>query len=68
MAFDGSDEAFRALKEAMDLAEKFSGSITVVHVRADESDNKSRAILSKADTTLKAVSYTHLTLPTICSV
>lgn len=48
VAYDGSAHADKALSEAVDIAKKFSGSITALHVCWEESDQESRKILSIA--------------------
>jgi len=54
VAYDGSDHAKRALGEAMELAKKFSGSITILHVVWEESDDESQNLLTKAAEGLKS--------------
>lgn len=48
VAYDGSAHADKALIEAIDMAKKFSGSITALHVCWEESDQESQKILSIA--------------------
>jgi len=45
VAYNGSDHADMALSEAVELAKKFSGSITVLHVAWEESDAESQRLL-----------------------
>lgn len=53
VAYDGSDYAKRALSEAVELAKKFSGSITLLHVPWEESDEESHKLLASAADGLK---------------
>lgn len=53
VAYDGSALADKALSEAIDLATVFRGSITVLHVAWEESDDESRRILLRAEERLK---------------
>ena len=53
VAYDGSDNANMALSEAAELARKFSGSIGVLHVCWEESDEESQKLLSGASERLK---------------
>jgi nucleotide-binding universal stress UspA family protein len=53
VAYDGSDHAKRALGEATELAKKFSGSITILHVPWEESDDESQSLLRRAAEGLK---------------
>jgi nucleotide-binding universal stress UspA family protein len=54
-AYDGSAHADNALSEAIDLAEKFKGSITVLYVAWEKSDDESRILLHNAEERLKKV-------------
>ena len=49
VAYDGSTHAVGALAEAMDLADKYSGSITVLHVRWEETDDLCNLFLMNAE-------------------
>lgn len=53
VAYDGSANADKALDEAIDLAEAFQGSIIVLHVPWEESDDESRRLLRHAEARLK---------------
>ena len=53
VAYDGSDHANMALSEAVELARKFSGFITVLHICWEESDEESQKLLSGASERLK---------------
>ena len=53
VAYDGSAHADKALSEAIDLAERFKGSITVLHVPWEESDEESHILLMRAEARLK---------------
>jgi len=53
VAYDGSDYAKRALSEAVELVKKFSGSITILHVAWEESDDESHKLLMDATEGLK---------------
>lgn len=47
--YDGSPHAVGALAEAMDLAEKYSGSVTVLHARWEETDDMCNLFLMNAE-------------------
>lgn len=49
VAYDGSLQADQALSEAIDLAQQFKGSITVLNVYWDEPDGERRAIFDRAE-------------------
>jgi nucleotide-binding universal stress UspA family protein len=51
--YDGSDYADKALDDAIELAKKFRGSITVLHVAWEETDNDSRNLLRGTEEKLK---------------
>lgn len=53
VAYDGSTQADNAINEAIDLVKEFSGSITILHVPWEESDEKSKAMLKKTEERLK---------------
>lgn len=53
VAYDGSVHADQALSEALDLAKRFSGSITILHVFWEESEEESRKMLKGAEERLK---------------
>jgi nucleotide-binding universal stress UspA family protein len=53
VAYDGSDYAKRAIEEAAEVTKKFSGSMTVLHVPWEESDNHSHNILAGATQDLR---------------
>lgn len=53
VAYDGSAHADKALSEAIVLAEKFKGTITVLHVAWEKSDDDSRRLLHHAEEKLK---------------
>ena len=53
VAHDGSAHADKALNEAIILAEKFEGSIILLHVAWEKSDNDSRRLLHHAEEKLK---------------
>jgi nucleotide-binding universal stress UspA family protein len=51
--YDGSDYADKALDDAIELAKKFRGSITVLHVAWEETENESRNLLRGTEDKLK---------------
>jgi len=53
VAYDGSALAEKALGQAIDIAEKFNGSIIVVHVAWEQPDDESRRVLHRAEEKLK---------------
>ena len=53
VAYDGSAHANNALSDAIDLAERFKGSITVLYVAWEKSDDDSRNLLRNAEEMLK---------------
>lgn len=53
VAYDGSGPAENALNEAIDLTRTYAGSITVLHVCYEESDEQSRAMLAAKEAALK---------------
>jgi nucleotide-binding universal stress UspA family protein len=53
VAYDGSSQADKALNEAIVLAEKFKGTITVLHVAWEKSDDESHRLLRHAEERLK---------------
>jgi len=53
VAYDGSAHADKALSESIDIAEKFNGSIIVLRVAWDKSDDDSRRLLRSAEERLK---------------
>jgi len=53
VAYDGSALADKALDEAVDLAEMSEGSIAVIHVPWEESDDESRRLLARVEARLK---------------
>lgn len=53
VAYDGSVHADQALNEALDLAKSFSGSITVLHVFWEESEEESLELLKGVEGRLK---------------
>ena len=53
VAFDGSAHAEKALSEAIDLAKAFKGSIIVLHVTWEKSDDEIRHLLQLAEKRLK---------------
>jgi len=59
VAFDGSALASKAVEEAVDLAQKYNGSITVLHVTYELSDKDSLNLLKSVESKLasKRVKY-----------
>ncbi len=59
VAFDGSAIAHKAVEEAVDLAQKYNGSITVLHVTYELSDKDSLNLLKSVESKLasKRVKY-----------
>jgi len=53
VAYDGSANADKALAEAIELAKKFNGTILVLHVAWEKTDNESRNLLRRAEEELK---------------
>lgn len=49
VAYDGSTESHRALEEAADLANKFSGSVTVLNVYWDPSEQQQEPIVERIE-------------------
>ena len=47
MAYDGSTHADNAMKEAVDVAKKFKGSVEVIHCAWEETQTEIRVILEK---------------------
>ena len=47
MAYDGSTHADNAMKEAVDVAKKFKGSVEVIHCAWEETQAESQEILEK---------------------
>ena len=54
VAYDGSVHADQALSEALDLAKRFSGSITVLHVFLEESEEERLKLMKRVEGKLKA--------------
>jgi nucleotide-binding universal stress UspA family protein len=59
VAYDGSVHADNALGEAIDLAQKFKGSITVLYVAWEKSDEDSHVLLLNAEERLKKAGVKH---------
>ena len=59
VAYDGSAHADNALSEAIDLAEKFKGSITVLYVAWEKPYDDSRTLLRNAEERLKKAGVEH---------
>ena len=59
VAYDGSAHAENALGEAIDLTEKFKGSITVLYVAWEKPDDDSRVLLRNAEERLKKAGVKH---------
>ena len=57
VAYDGSAQADKALDEAIDLAEKYEGSVTVLHVAYEETEIESGRIFHHAEDKLKKNKY-----------
>lgn len=53
VAYDGSVNANQALSEALEIAKRFSGSITVLHVFWVESEEESLKLLKEVEGKLK---------------
>ena len=49
VAYDGSNEAAKAVEEAADLAKKFSGSVTVLNVYWDPSEERYEPLIEKTE-------------------
>jgi nucleotide-binding universal stress UspA family protein len=59
VAYDGSDHAKRALTESIQLAQKFSGFLTLLHCCWFESDQASILLLKDVKGILEAASVNH---------
>ena len=59
VAYDGSEQADKALSEAIDIAQKFSGSITLLHIAWEESDEASNNLLKDPQKRLKKSGVKH---------
>jgi nucleotide-binding universal stress UspA family protein len=53
VAYDGSHQSNRALREAINLAKELKGSISVLYVTWEKSDVESRSLISNAEDNLK---------------
>ena len=59
VAYDGSAQADKALDEAIDLADKFKGSVTVLHVAYEETEIEISHIFHHAEEKLKKANIRH---------
>jgi nucleotide-binding universal stress UspA family protein len=59
VAYDGSDHADKAVKEAIDIATCFKASIELVHISWKQSVNESRALLKTKEAELKEAGITY---------
>ena len=57
--YDGSAQADKALDEAIDLADKYKGLVTVLHVAFEEPEIESRRLLHHAEERLKKANVRH---------
>lgn len=59
VAYDGSAQADKALDEAIDLADKYKGSVTVLHIAYSETEIESSRIFHHAEDKLKKANIKH---------
>ncbi len=59
VAYDGSAQADKALDEAINLADKYKGSVTVLHVAYEETEIESNRIFHHAENKLKKTNIRH---------
>jgi nucleotide-binding universal stress UspA family protein len=59
VGYDGSAQSDKALTEAIDIVEKYKGSITLVHVNWDKGENELRRLLRPVEERLKKIKIKH---------